>query len=386
MLTDIIKLRVVELGKIKVGCLGEERQKTGGSGTYRLPKKLDHFIITTLNRDAAGGLIVDKRLMDQLKESGYADEDGYVRRIPIQVMSNDIEDIMQSSYCIYSGKRLAAHSDGKILTLYADLDKNKWLDEPTTTEWNDDWKNRVNGKGDPIFKVDTVFSCVIAMEQAKFGGVYKFRTTSRISSENLLSGLTAAKMLSHGVLRGLPMELNVYGVFVKPKGVVSKVHVVNISVIGGDLAAIARMGKEIANEELKYSDDIKRLQLEYKKILKAPGVQESRIEQAEAQQEFYPEVEDEGIPPGVDPLAALLGISDEPVIDVESIPETTVDNAESFEPITPAQVSYLVGVLGKKTGAFLKVMSERWTISAFEKIPVSLYEEIKKAAFDYSKS
>ena len=38
-----------ERGKIKIGQHGAERQ--GKSGTYRLPVKLDHFVVTTLHRD-----------------------------------------------------------------------------------------------------------------------------------------------------------------------------------------------------------------------------------------------------------------------------------------------------------------------------------------------
>src|SRR5687768_3771278 len=63
--TDGAKPRLCELGKIKIGGLGEARQKQGG-GTWRLPRKDDHFTITTLYRDARGDLLPDKELMDQL--------------------------------------------------------------------------------------------------------------------------------------------------------------------------------------------------------------------------------------------------------------------------------------------------------------------------------
>ena len=45
-LRDLLVPRVAEIGKIKIGYLGEERQAKGG-GTYRQPLKLDRFLVTT---------------------------------------------------------------------------------------------------------------------------------------------------------------------------------------------------------------------------------------------------------------------------------------------------------------------------------------------------
>ena len=44
-------LRLAPIGKIKIGRKGEERT-SGGGGKYRLPEKLDHFLITTRARGA----------------------------------------------------------------------------------------------------------------------------------------------------------------------------------------------------------------------------------------------------------------------------------------------------------------------------------------------
>ena len=49
MLSDLIKPRLPELGKIKIGGLGQERQARSG-GTYRQPVKDDHFTIKNLHR------------------------------------------------------------------------------------------------------------------------------------------------------------------------------------------------------------------------------------------------------------------------------------------------------------------------------------------------
>lgn len=387
MLNDVINARVVELGKIKIGTLGEKRKKQGKDEYYRLPQKLDHFIVTTMHRDEEGLLIPDKNLMAQLKEH-HKDSDGNVRSIPIQVLSNNIDDIMQSSYCWYSGKKIAGRSDGKVLTLFVDIEKNRWLDTPIEVEWNDEWRQKADRNGNCYFKMNTTFNCVISMEGAKFGGIYRFRTTSQITAEQLYSSLMGIRALTNGVLRGLPLRLVVRPVRVNPtmngNKVSTTVYVVHVELVGSDLAAVRQLAMDTAKLELTYSKEIQDTQAQYSKLIRMPGWGETAQEQADVQIELYPD-HDDGIPPGVDPLAAQLGIVDEPEIDIESIPETTVDDSGNFEPILPAQVTYLIGILGDKAPAFLKVMSERWTISVFEKIPSSLYEEIKKAAFDYVK-
>ena len=57
-----------EFGKIKAGTKGEEAVSSQGNN-FRLPIKLNHYIITTTERDEEGNLILDTDLMDRLKES-----------------------------------------------------------------------------------------------------------------------------------------------------------------------------------------------------------------------------------------------------------------------------------------------------------------------------
>ena len=108
-LSDILRPAICELGKVKIGGLGEARKGAGGTD-YRLPKKLDHFRIVSLNRDAQGDLAEDKVLMDSLAK--LADSDGKLRQLPIVLLSNDINEVLQASWVWYSGKRCAARSDG----------------------------------------------------------------------------------------------------------------------------------------------------------------------------------------------------------------------------------------------------------------------------------
>ena len=116
----LLSPRVIELGKIKIGGLGDTRKAAGG-GSYRIPRKDDCFTVTTLNRDQAGDFIPDVALMEALAQAGYADQDGKVRRLPVTLLSHVIDEVLPVVYVWYLGKTLAARGDGRTLTTYLDL-------------------------------------------------------------------------------------------------------------------------------------------------------------------------------------------------------------------------------------------------------------------------
>lgn len=310
-LFDLVKPRTIELGKIKIGGLGESRQKQGG-GTWRLPVKHDHFTVTTLHRDQQGGLIEDADLMDSLAAQ-HADSDGKLRQLPIAVLSNDIEDIVKASYVRYVGKRLAAKSDGKELVEF--FRDGKWLAEPITRAWEPRYAAATDEKGNRIIKLHTTFNCVIASEHAKWGGYYKLRTTSEITAAQLVGSLLEIKALTGGVLRGLPLRLVVRPLQVSPEGKTTTVYIVHCELVGRDLKEIQQIALERARFELANAKQLDAAQREYRKLLAAPGERETAQEQAEVAEEFHPEAADDV--PAVDPLAAQLGITTPAVQDAE---------------------------------------------------------------------
>lgn len=316
-LFDVVKPRIIELGKIKIGGLGEERQKRGG-GSYRLPIKLDHFVITTLHRDGRGGLIQDDGLMTALKGEGYADSDGKLRRLPIAVLSNDIEDVLQAAYVRYNGKRIEARSDG--VTLEKFFAGGKWLDEPHVSEWKPEMAEAVDSKGVPFFKMHATFNCVIASKAARWGGVYKFRTTSGISASQLAGSLVEIKQLTGGVLRGMPLRLAVRPLQVSPNGQTTTVYVVHCELVGDDLCELQDRALRRVQAELTNAKQISMMQLEYKRLIHEPGEGESDEEVEEIAAEFHPP-ERKPEATGADPLAAQLGIGgeDPPAVEAEFV-------------------------------------------------------------------
>jgi len=77
--------RLAERGRIKIGEKGEMKTSSQGK-QFAQPKKLDHMLITTMQRDAAGRLMPDTPLMARLKPEG-----GKITEIPVRLLYDDID-------------------------------------------------------------------------------------------------------------------------------------------------------------------------------------------------------------------------------------------------------------------------------------------------------
>ena len=241
-LSTLLRPSFNELRKIKIGCC-----KPGtGNQTVKSPVKLDHFIITELGRGEDGNFVQATELMDSLKNQGYADSDGHLRRLPIYLLSNDIDEILQSRMVVRVGKVVHAHHNGRTLTLNVNPKTNEWLSAPVTVplhpedgDENDDiaqWVDRHNKAGN--WKLNTRFTCMIPSPLSPYGGGFIFRTTGQISSGQLYSNLKTFFDATYGFLRGVPLEMLVRTVPVAPGGRATTAHVVHLQMMGSDLAMI----------------------------------------------------------------------------------------------------------------------------------------------------
>lgn len=313
-LEDLFKPRICELGKIKIGRKSAQERKTASGGTWRAPEKLDHFLVTTLQRTTTGDLMPDAAVMDELSQS-VGDKDGKIRRLPVFVLSNEIDDILQSAWVSYVGKALAAKSDGKVLTKYIDMKTGDRLSEPEDVPWKEEYKDLKDSKGALRFKLHSTFNCVIASKSGRWGGVYKLRTTSRISGEQLYGSILSVLQLTGGVLRGLPLSLVVRPMQVQPDGKPTTVYVVHLELRGADLHEIQTRALEQKRFEVEHYLGMKKQDERYRLLLKAPGEDEDEEEVTDVVEEFHPETVEEA--PSTEPdnvatarrLGAELGMS-----------------------------------------------------------------------------
>ena len=180
--------RLQEVGKIKIGMKGERKEKSGGGGTFAMPKKLDHFIVTMNVRDReSDNFYIDQPVHDKMMlQNDWT-------RIPIRFLFPTIEGNWESTLSHYVGtKPWCVSKDAKIATR-ANTDGNlpgaKWTggthNEPCLFKscpyFGKDDKGRVLG-----CKPFATLSVVLPWSQ-QLGGVYKFRTTSWASIQNIQS-------------------------------------------------------------------------------------------------------------------------------------------------------------------------------------------------------
>lgn len=283
------RVRVVELGKIKIGKKADPRP----GKDWRMPEKLDHFVITTMERDAKNDLKPDARLMQALAAEQKCSVD-QLKEIPIAFLSDEIEDVFPTSYVAYRGKVCVGRSDGETITWLADP-KNNWapLKEPRVVENVNRFveTHTYDYKGEQVrlFKPHGTLNVVIAAADARWGGVYKLRTTSIISIEQIYSGLVQVQQLTRGFLRNVPLRLVVRPMQVSPNGQPTTVYVVHVELRGADLNAVQQHVIQAAQLEVRTGRALVAARSEYQKLLRAPGEDEDEDEQADVAEEFHPE-------------------------------------------------------------------------------------------------
>lgn len=96
--------RLAEVGKIKIGMLGDLRESKGGK-KFRLPKKLDHFIVTTTDKGNDGNFILDQSVMKAIGDNPT--------EISIRLLFDDIDLNFHTSYQYYHGRKCLCRGDGE---------------------------------------------------------------------------------------------------------------------------------------------------------------------------------------------------------------------------------------------------------------------------------
>ena len=284
---------LVQLGAVKIGRKEERVRKTASGNEWRAPEKLDHFLVTTMQKAENGDYVVDEVLMNQLLQQ-YG-KDGKLTEIPIRLLSDNIEDVMQSSFCWYGGKTISARSDGVKVTWYTNPKTFRKLPEPITEDWKPEMLELKNGDK-PIFKLHSNLSFVIAANESRWGGVYRLRTTSIISFRQLHSSLVMLSQLTGGVLINMPIMLVMRPMQVSPDGKATTIYVVHAELRGGDMRQVQQLALEQMRWRLSNSKEIEKTRAQFCKLLAPPGM-ESAEDAADIQEEFHPDfTEAESVP------------------------------------------------------------------------------------------
>lgn len=350
---------LAEGGKIKIGGLGEERRKRDG-GTFRLPMKLNHFLVTKNERDGSGDLIVDTDLMRHLP----ADADGKCREIPIVLHSDEIEEVFPTTLALYAGRKLFCRGDGETATRYEMKDKKR-TGRTAEITCPCPFLNATSGH---ICKPHGVLHCSIRVkERALAGAVYKWRTTSAISIKRMLGSLLQIQQVC-GTLCGIPLVLRLEKVDVTPDNApASTVYCCHVELRATDLMQV----QHDALEALKVRQQVRQL-ANYRALIAPPAVDETPEEEAEIQEEFHPEIEatDTG---GNGHSAA------DPIETPRRKEKTDNGEPETIAFITPQQMKRMLAIAhgSKHSDESLRGwLKDAYDVDHFNEVPVSLYDSL----------
>jgi len=290
--------RLAEVGKIKIGGKGELRKKKDNSGSYRLPIKYNHFVVTTTERDKeTGNLKPNIEIMDKLGKNP--------KEIPIRLVFDDIDINFFTSFALYQGKKLFCSGDGETATRRQKDDTMKNIAcDPEKCPFLKDEKCKVSG----------ILSCMLACSP-EFGGVYRFRTHSWNSVSNILASLHFISENTNGILQGLPLKLKMIKKTTEEHG---DVNIVTIVLDGIELNKMRELASKEYTNRLQIGIDMKSIE----KKAKESGFLIDKDSPEDVQEEYYPEtIEPET---GVNPEELKEKLTDK----IESKSETT-------EPIKP---------------------------------------------------
>jgi hypothetical protein len=318
---------LAEGGKIKIGGLGKAVTSRQGN-VFRPPVKLDHFIITTTQRDAAGDLIPDLDLMGALTKG-----DEPIREIPIVLHSDTIEQVFPTTYALYTGKKLFCHGDGELATRY-ELKNNQRTGLQKEMPCPCPYLGAAQG---PICKPHGTLHCSIRVPgKAVAGSVYKWRTTSIISIQRMLGSLDQILSVC-GTLTGIPLVLRLEAIQVSPPNApASTVYCCHIELRAADILEIQKQA--IASAQMRLNV---RKAIAYRALITPPAEDEDDGEQAEIGQEFHPEVEPVPVP-------QLVATAPAPEVPTAAVVPAALSGEPTDQPAPPATVP---GRKGRPPGA-----------------------------------
>ena len=269
-----------ERGKIKIGMKGEERKSTKGA-PYKLPTKLDHFLVTTLDRGTDGNFLLDKQIHDKLG----ADP----KSIPVTLLWNDIAMNVQSRYASFSGATVWCSGDGE----QADRQKGDGPEREMVAcpckRLDSDYT------GTDKCKINGVLSVLIE-GAGGVGGIWKFRTTSFNTVDGLVGSMSFIKSITSGVLAGIPLNLTINPKNVlTPAGAATTIYVVGLE-YAGTMEELREVGYQRALTQSKSDVRMADIEKEARGLLGAPEQEAAAVFPGEDTEdvaaEFYPGARD----------------------------------------------------------------------------------------------
>ena len=206
-----LAIRPCEMGKIKIGRLGETRTSKAGD-SYQQPEKLDHFIITHKTRDNTGNFIVDSEAMSAIG-------DPEPKSLRVFLPYQDPDKNLLVFYAAYARSRCLCRGNGEVALRYNET-SNTYQQTPCAGA--DCAKYQ-----DKKCKLTGILNTVLC-DVPRIGGVHVFRTTSYYSISSLQASMAMLIQVTEGNISGVPLNL-VIGPEVKQPKDGTKVTIYTVS-------------------------------------------------------------------------------------------------------------------------------------------------------------
>jgi hypothetical protein len=269
-------LGLSEHGKIKAGKKGKMTKSKGGK-EFRPPEKLDHYIITTNERDTNGDYIIDEPLMEKLKKNGAITRGetlGEIIGIPGRLLYNDPDLNFSTRYAKYTSGKCVCHGDGV-------RGNPIGIDKPIKCPCSDleNGSCKINGKLHFVIE-----------GYENLGGCHVLRTTSMNTVRSILGSMELLKAATGGLLAFLPLHL-----FLSPKtvmvpatGQTVKVYVSSL-IFRGTIDDLQTRALEMAKQKAQYLAQMEEIETRARRLIEFI---ESPEDEEDIQHEFYPEAKE----------------------------------------------------------------------------------------------
>lgn len=247
--------RLAERGKIKIGVKGASRKSSGGA-EFQLPQKLDHFVVTTLERGPDGNFVRDDAIHALIGPKPT--------RIPIRLLFNDIEMNFMSRYACFVGRQMWCAGDGESAQRIGNDGRSRETVQCPCPRIDQGYE------GKDKCKVNGALSIIIDGVPG-VGNVWTFRTTSWNSVQNLTSAMYQIKALSGGVLAGLPIDLVLSPKEVTaPDGKMMKAWIVSMQ-FSGTVEELRGTGYKLLEAEATHGLRVKQVEDDVRRRLALPA-------------------------------------------------------------------------------------------------------------------
>lgn len=300
MMIKNLQPRLAERGKIKIGSKGAMIKSRAGND-FQPPVKLDHFVVTTLERGPDGNFKRDEAVHALIGVSPT--------RIPIRLLFDDPELSLMSRYACFKGKTMWCAGDGETATRLVNQAAGKRETVTCTCE-----RAAPTYTGQDKCKINGALSVIIDGING-VGGVYQFRTTSYNSVLGLMSSLGLIRRITGGALAGIPLDL-----VVGPKAVASPIDgaMQTVYVVGleyrGSVDELRDEGYKVLSSNAAHGARIEQIESEMRARLALPAPADVPIAGDVADDivdEFYPNQHGNGQPVSKRPSAAEFSTVDE---------------------------------------------------------------------------